>query len=105
LGRSVIRLAEIASRTGGGADIDDLSRARGAMRSRLLLGGLAQERRCSADNAKGSRQVDINHRLPLGIAHLVKRAVPVVARIVHQNVELAESLLCGVYWPGWKVWR
>ena len=56
----------------------------------LGLGRLAEVRRDRADHAERDDGVDVEHRLELLVGHLVDDAVPGVAGVVDEDVDLAE---------------
>ena len=59
---------------------------------RLALRGGAEMWLRGAQNAERRGGVDVDHRIPLRVAHVVDRAVPDIAGIVHDDVEIAERL-------------
>src|SRR5690348_7235828 len=91
LSRGIVGLAKIAARAGGGTDIHDLSCASGSTLFDLLFGGFTH--RCSqhAEDPEGRREMDIDHRLPLLIGHLVNRSIPGDPCVVYQDLRNAED--------------
>ena len=92
LGRRVVGLARVSHRPGDRGHVDDLAEPLGALPG-LLLGRLAPVRRQRPDEAEGDDRVDVEHRLELLVAHLVDHAVPGVAGVVDDDVDLAEGLV------------
>jgi hypothetical protein len=89
LGRRVVDLPGVAHRAGDRADVDDLAKDLATLVA-LGLRGLTQVRSRGADDPEGHDGVDLEHGLELLVGHLVGHAVPGVAGIVDDDVELAE---------------
>ena len=58
-----------------------------------------------ADDAKWRTQVHVEHGVPLLVARLLDAAVPDVAGVVDQNVEMPEPFERGPDEALWKIWR
>src|SRR5690348_2704255 len=91
LGRGIVGLAKVAPRAGSGTDIHHFSRARNPALFNLLFSRFTHGCSQDAKNPEGRREVDINHRLPLLIRHLVDRAIPGDTCVVDQDVRNAED--------------
>ena len=84
LGQRIVDLPSISVQAACARDVDNVP-------------GLAvldpEIRRCSAHNLEGRCSVQVDNRLPLLVRHLVDDAVPCVARIVDNDVDLASAKL------------
>ena len=80
LGQGVVELAGVAVDARGGGDVDD---GAGLAVADAEVGG------GGADEVEGGGAVEGDDGVPLGVGHLVDDAVPGVARVVDDDVDLA----------------
>ena len=85
--RAVVALPGVADQADDGGDVDD---AAGLLLEEAAGEGLGEQ--------EGALEVDVQHRIPVGLAHAHQQAVPGDAGVVDQDVHLAgggEDLLRG----------
>src|SRR5258706_715564 len=65
----------------------------------FLLGCLAHVRCGRADDPKRRGEVNVDHRVPLLVGHVLYDRVPGIARVVDDDIDAAERLGAGLYQP------
>ena len=87
LRQRIVNLSRISVQARCRRDINDIP----------LLAVLDSEVRCSsANNLKRCGTVESNNSVPLLVRHLVNNAVPCIARIVYDNVDLSIAEFSGL---------